>query len=124
MYRNALGKGYVGLVLTLTVIAVGVYVGVTVFPIYYNVREFEGALMNEGVKAGARFYSDEAISKDVILLAKGFDIPLKREDIKIKRFGDNIELTVECDLPIRFGLVDYTYNWHFVAKSRNLVGIL
>ncbi|MBI1745508.1 MAG: hypothetical protein HYR55_02850 [Acidobacteria bacterium] len=118
------GNGKSGFILTLLVFVVCGYIGFTVFPVYYNAKEFESALVNEGVRAGARFYNDEVITKDVIRIAKSFEINLRMDNIHIRKFGDKVELTVEYDLPLDFSLIKYTYSWHFVARTTSHLGML
>jgi|SRR5712692_6147712 len=124
MARKQGGGATASFIGILILILICAYVGYTIFPAYYNAKEFQSALVNEGVRAGARSYSDENIAKEVILLAKSFEIALKAEDIKIRRMGDKIELTVEYDMPLEFSLVNYTYVWHFVAQTVSHKGMI
>ncbi len=113
------GKGRLGCLVTILLSAAVIYVGIKVGPPYYNAKEFEGQLRNEGIKAVTRSYPDEAIVKDVISLAKGYEINLKPENIKVKRFGDRVDINVDFDLPIEFEVINYTYTWHFTATSQS-----
>src|SRR5262249_43638208 len=122
--RKQGGGGKASFIFVLLLMAAFGYVGITVFPAYYNAKEFESALVNEGVRAGARFYSDEQTVTDVIKLAKSYEINIKSDNVRIRRFGDKIELTVEYDMPLEFSLINYTYSWHFVAQTTSHKGMI
>lgn len=124
MARKQAGSGNASFITMLLIMVVCGYVGFTVFPVYYNAKEFETALVNEGVRVGARRYSDEQTITEVIHLAKSYDIKLKSDDVKIRRFGEKVELTVEYDMPLVFSLINYVYNWHFVAQTTSHLGMI
>ena len=124
MARKQAGGSNASFIVMLLLMVVCGYVGFTVFPVYYNAKEFETALVNEGVRVGARRYSDEQTITEVVHLAKSYEISLKSENIKIRRFGEKVELTVEYDVPLEFSLVNYTYVWHFVVQTTNHLGMI
>jgi len=124
MARRQQGGGTASFIGVLLVIVVGVYVGYTVFPPYYNAKEFQTALVNEGVRAGARLYSDETIIKEIVQLARSYEIKIKSDDVKVRRYGEKIELIVEYDVPLEFSLINYTYVWHFVAQTISHKGMI
>ncbi len=110
--------------ITLLIFAVAGYVGMKVGPVYYNAQEFEDALQVEGVKAGARFYTDEVILDDIMKLARSFEIPIKEENVKINRAGGQLIIAVEYSVPVEFEIIGYTHIFRFTARTKNLIGTL
>ncbi len=124
MIESNRGSGRIGCLITLLIFAVAGYVGMKVGPVYYNAQEFEDALQVEGVKAGARFYTDEVILDDIMKLARSFEIPIKEENVKINRAGGQLIIAVEYSVPVEFEIIGYTHIFRFTARTKNLIGTL
>jgi hypothetical protein len=116
------GKGIAGCLVSLFVLLVAIFVGIKVIPIYYANSSFESAVKTEASRAGAHFFDDETITKDVLDLAKRNDIRIKRENIKIERFAAQVHMYITYSVPVDF--VFYQRNLVFNIKTSSLIGSL
>jgi hypothetical protein len=116
------GKGTAGCLFSLLLLLVAVFVAVKLVPIYYSSSNFESDVKTEASRAGAHFFDDAMIIKDVLDLAKRNDIRVKRDNIKIERFAGQVHLQVTYNVPV--DLVIYKRNIIFNIKSSSLVGSL
>lgn len=55
--------------------------------------------------------SEEAIRKRILRKARDLDIPLHKDNLKVKRVGDSIQMRATYTIPVEFP--GYTYDWHF-----------
>jgi hypothetical protein len=116
------GKGAVGCLLTLTLLLAATSVAIKVGPLYYSYSSFESGVKTEASRAGAHFFDDETIIKDILDLAKRNEIRLARENIKVDRFAGQIHLYITYAVPVDFVL--YQRNLNFEIKASSLVGAL
>ena len=116
------GKGTAGCMISVLLLLVAVFVGIKLIPIYYSNSNFESAVKTEASRAGAHFFDDDTIIKDVLDLAKRNDIRIKRDNIKVERFNGQVHLYITYSVPVDF--VFYQRNLIFNVKSSSLIGSL
>jgi hypothetical protein len=111
------GKGLLGCLTALVLLGVGIYLGITLGPIYYSNSNFESDIKTEVSRAGAHFYDDETIIKDVIDLGKKNEIRLERQNIKVDRFAGQMHINVNYSVPVDFIVMQKELNFRVSASS-------
>jgi len=120
--RDAEGKGALGCLFTLVLIAVAAFLTVAMGPPYYAYKNLEHEVKNEASRAGANFSDDETVINNVIDLARRNEIQLKPENIKLERFAGKLTIKVHYTVPVNLIVTDHTMVFDIQAKS--LVGRL
>jgi hypothetical protein len=115
--RNSEGKGLLGCVIFIVLFGAAVYLGITLGPIYYANFNFESGLKTEASRAGAHFLDDEAVTKDILELARRNEIKLTREGISIQRFAGQIHIEVLYSVPVDFIIMRRNLNFDINASS-------
>ncbi len=116
------GKGTIGCLVAVLLLCVGTFVGVRAIPVYYAASSFETDVKTEISRAGAHFYDDETVTKNVIKLAEKNDISIVPENVKLEHFAGQETITVNYAVPVDFGFCEYTLNFNINATS--LIGAL
>jgi hypothetical protein len=116
------GKGAAGCLLSLALLLAATFVTVKVGPLYYSHSSFESGVKTEASRAGAHFFDDETVIKDVLDLAKRNEIRLARENIKIDRFAGQIRIYISYSVPVDF--IFYQRSLNFEVNTSSLIGAL
>ncbi len=116
------GKGALGCVFSLVLLVTGVFVGIKVVPLYYSASSLETDVRTEVSRAGAHFYDDEVLIKDIIQLARKNEIRLAPENIKVERLAGQVHVKIHWDIPVDFLLLQRTLAFNIDASS--LIGKL
>jgi hypothetical protein len=120
--RSEAGKGTVGCMLALLMVAVVIFIGIRIGPPFYSNKSFETDINTEVSRAGAHFVDDETLANNVIDLARKNEIKLTRNQIKVERFAGQIHLTIQYTVPLDFIVMQK--DWNFEIKSSSFVGRL
>ncbi len=121
-YKNQEGKGAVGCLLFLLVLAICILAVIRLWPDYYAYKTLDTELRTEASRAGANFMEDDVIMANVLQLAKRSDVFIKKENVKIQRIAGQIFITVHYSVPIDF--IFYTWNMDCNIKASSFVGRL
>ena len=121
-YKNQEGKGAVGCLIFLLVLAICILAVVRLWPDYYAYKTLDTKLRTEASRAGANFLEDEAIMANVLQLAKRSDVYITKKNVKIARIAGQIFITVHYSVPIDF--IFYTWNMECDIKASSFVGRL
>jgi hypothetical protein len=116
------GKGTAGCLLSLVLLFAAIFVGIKVIPIYYSNSNFESAIKTEASRAGAHFFDDETIIKEVLALAKRNEVRIKRDNIKVERLAGQVHISITYSVPV--DLIFYQRNITFNIKTSSLLGAL
>ena len=111
------GKGLIGCLAALVLLGVGIYLGITLGPIYYSNYNFESEIKTEVSRAGSHLFDDETIIKDVIDLGKRNEIRVERKDIKIDRFAGQMHINVKYSVPVDFIFMQKNMTFRVTASS-------
>jgi hypothetical protein len=122
LFSESEGKGLIGCVLSIALLAAAIFVGITLGPIYYNNLNFESDVKTEVSRAGARFSDNEAVIKNIIDLAKRNEIRLTRQDVKIERFAGQVHIKVNYSVPV--DLLVMERDWNFEIHVSSFIGSL
>jgi hypothetical protein len=122
LYSDSEGKGIIGCVLSIVILGVIIFLGITLGPIYYSNLTFESDVKTEVARAGARFIDSDALAKNIIDLARRNEIRLTRENIKVERFAGQVHIRINYSVPVDLLVVDRDLN--FEIKVSSFVGAI
>jgi hypothetical protein len=115
--RNSEGKGLLGCLLMIVLIGTAIYLTIVLVPVYYANFTFESEVKSEVTKAGAHFFNDDTVIKNILDLAKRNEIQLDKEDISVERFAGQLHVRVEYTAPIDFLIFDHDLVFKINASS-------
>ncbi len=115
--HNEEGKGTAGCLVFLLLLAVCCFVGIIVGPPYFANSGFETDVKAEVSRAGAHYFDDDTVIKDILDLAKRNEIRLKREDIKVERVAGQVYVTIRYSVPVDFMIHQRDLNFEIKASS-------
>lgn len=108
--RDSEGKGFLGCITAIVVLAAMIFVGIKLGPVYYSNYKFEEDLKTLVSRAGARYIPNETIITDVVELAQQNNINLTydsaKDNIKIERFAGQLHLSVQYFVPVDFLILE------------------
>ena len=111
------GEGQFGCLVGLVLIAVVGLVAYRMIPVKVKAAELRDTIADEAKSAG--IHDNKRILDAITAKAEQLDLPVRKEDIKLKRKDQMIYIEVEYEVPIEFP--GYTYNWKFHQKTENPV---
>ncbi len=121
-FRDPDGKGAIGCLISIALLLAAIVIGVKFIPIYYAHSSFETDVKTEISRAGAHFYDDETVIKNVLGVAKRNEIRIGRENIKLERYAGQIEIEVQYSVPVDLFVLER--NMEFKIKASSFVGTL
>jgi hypothetical protein len=122
LFSESEGKGLIGCMLSIVLLAMIVFLGITLGPVYYNNLNFESDVKTEVSRAGARFIDNEALVKNIIDLARRNEIRLTRQNIKVERFAGQVHIKINYSVPVDLLATERDLN--FEIKVSSFVGSL
>ena len=116
------GKGTLGCIITLLLLAIATVATIRIGPPYFAFKSFEADLKKETSKAGANAYDDETIVKNVVDLARRNEIRLQKEDVTVERYAGQVFVSVHYALPV--DLFFYEHKINMDVRTSSYVGRL
>jgi hypothetical protein len=116
------GKGLIGCMVAIVLLAVAIYLGITLVPIYYTNFDFENDVKTTASRAGSHFFDDEAVIKEILDLAKKNELRVAREDVKVDRFAGQLHIIVHYSVPVDFLI--FEHNLNFTIDASSFIGAL
>lgn len=107
--RSEWGKGNIGCILGLLVLAIAVIVVIKVAPVKIAVEDLKAFSEREAESASLPRHTDEAIANAILAKARALNLPVKPENIEVSRDGTNVHVRV--NYKITLDLPFYTYIW-------------
>jgi hypothetical protein len=120
--RSSEGKGLVGCLISIVLLAAAIYLGIVLVPIYYANFNFENDIKTTASRAGAHFFDNDTIIKDVMDLARRNEIRIKKDDIKVDRFAGQLHIVVHYSVPVDFLIFERDLN--FTVQASSFIGAL
>jgi hypothetical protein len=114
---NSEGKGMFGCIVALVLFGIAVYLAVALGPIYYANFNFEAEVKTIASRAGAHYFGDESIVKDVLDMAKRNEIRVEKENVKVERFAGQLHIKVFYSVPVNFVIFERDMNFDIDASS-------
>lgn len=93
------------------VLAVFVFLGVRLVPIYVHNLELQQFVQDVTHRAAAATSSDDILRTWVLDKANDLDLPVKADNVQIQRSGETVHMEVRYE--VRVDLPLYTVNLHF-----------
>lgn len=116
------GKGTLGCMFSLALLGVAVFALSKAGPPYIAYKSFETEARTEISRAGANFMDDDRIVKNMIEAARRNDVIIRRENVRVERFGNQVQVRIEWVVPMDF--VVYKQDVNFKVQAQSLVGRL
>ncbi len=114
--REQKGEGRIGLLISLVLLAVGIFVGVKIIPVRINAYEF-GDFIEQECRFAAVRNQDAEVSKRILDKAVQLEIPLKKKDLTVQRTGGEMIITASYEQPIDLTVAVYTYKFYRREKA-------
>jgi hypothetical protein len=113
--------GTIKLILTLGLLALGVWVSAELIPPYFSNYEFQDTLDNEARLGTYSTKGDELIRDAVFRRAQDLELPLSKDDIKVQRTGGTASgsVLISTDYTVHVDLPGYPMDLHFHPESKN-----
>lgn len=113
--------GTLKLIFGVFLIGASIYLCVELVPPYYSNYEFQDAIKAEALSSTYSPKSESDIRDSVYKIAKGYDIPLTEDGIKVQRSGTQNTGSVFIDAPyvVHLDLPAYPVDLHFDASTEN-----
>ena len=105
------GEGRLGLLVSLALLGIGIFVGVKIIPVRIAAYEFSDFLQQECRYAAVRT-QDEQVVKRIFDKALELEIPLKKKDLKLQRTANEMMITATYEQPIDLKVTVYVYRFH------------
>jgi hypothetical protein len=120
--RHPDGKGVVGCLIFVVLAGAAVFIAINVGPPYLAARSLEADLKTEVSRAGARFYPNETLVKEVLQLARKNEVALTAANVKIERYAGQLFIKIKYQVPI--DLLFYEYVMRVDMKASSYIGTL
>ena len=103
--------------LIVLIVCGGIYVGSKVAPAYYTYYRFQSDLEQAGMAESYSTRSEAEIQESVAARGRDYGIPLKLDQIRVRRTGD--ELSISAEYTIHFDLPIYPFDLRFAPATKN-----
>jgi hypothetical protein len=113
--------GTIKLILTLGLLAMGVWVSAELIPPVFSNYEFQDTLDTEARLGTYSTKGDEVIRDAVFRKAQDLELPLSKDDIKVQRTGamGSGSVSISTDYTVHVDLPGYPMDLHFHPESKN-----
>jgi len=113
--------GTIKLIFGMFVIVAVVYVCAVLIPPFFSNYEFEDAIKNEATITTYSTKPEDAIRDTIFKKAQDLEIPVSKEQIKVKRTGSQGTGTViiETSYTVHVDLPGYPMDLHFDPSTKN-----
>jgi type III secretion system FlhB-like substrate exporter len=111
------GEGRIGLLISLVILGVGIFVGVKIIPVRIDAYEFGDFIEQECRYAAVRNQGGGDVTKRILDKAVELDIPLKKKDLVVQRTANEMIITASYELPIDLKVTVYNYRYYRREKA-------
>jgi hypothetical protein len=116
------GKGFLGCMIAIILIAAMIFAAIKVGPIYYANYMFEEDLKEITSQSGARGGSSDSIINTILNAARERKIRItpedaKKGDIKIEHYAGQLHITVKYSVPVDFLIFRKSMNFEIKSSS-------
>jgi hypothetical protein len=113
---NERGEGRVGLMITLIIVAVAIFLGVKIIPVRIAAYEFRDVLREEA-RYGAVRSTDAEVVKRILNKAAELEIPLEKKNLKVSRTQSKMIVSATYEQPIDLKVTTYVYKFDETKKA-------
>lgn len=122
-FLNSEGKGIIGCMGAIILVVVILFMGIKLGPVYYSNFIFEEDVKSVVSRASSHAQNNEAITKDILALAKKNNINLTtknaHKNIKIERYAGQIHVEIQYFVHVDFLVIEK--NLKFEVKTSSFV---
>jgi len=111
---NSRGEGRIGLFISLALLLAGAYTAYVLIPIKVKTYEFYDAMRSEA-RFGAVRKRDNVVHDRLMKKARQLEIPLKAENLEIKRDGGRFGVGAHYTIPV--DLAVYKTEWVYDERA-------
>ena len=104
------GEGRIGFLLSLALLAMGIFVGVKLIPVRINAYEFRDFIQEECRFAATRNHDDE-IYKRIVDKAKELKLPLDKKNLHMERTTNEMIISAKYEQTIDLKFTKYVYKF-------------
>ena len=116
------GKGNVGCLLSLILLAAFSYAVYQIVPVYYHANEFHSAAEREVDRVAAKYLDDALLRKNIMNIAAANQIPLEEKNLQIIRTPNQMVVNIKYFVPVRFPM--YVHTFSFDIRLTSVMGAL
>ena len=109
------GEGRIGLLISLVILGVGIFVGVKIIPVRIDAYEF-GDFIEQECRFAAVRNQDAEVFKRIMDKALSLELPLKKTDLTVKRSPNEMVIIASYEIPIDLKVT--VYNFRFYRKEK------
>jgi len=116
LWRSERGKAGISGLMAVFVLVGGVYLGMKFIPVHASAYQFDDAVREQVVYAGARRrrISDQQVVRVLMERAAELGLPIGKRNLRITRANRTIRIQVAYRVPVELAF-DYTYEWTFTS---------
>jgi hypothetical protein len=105
------GEGRTGLLIAVIVVGAAVVTGMKIIPVRVAAYEFRDVLREEA-RYGAVRNTDAAVAQRILERAEELNVPLKPENLSVRRTQHEITIVASYQQPIDLKLTTYVYRFN------------
>jgi hypothetical protein len=110
------GEGRIGLVISLAILGLGVFIFAKVIPVRVHAYEFKDFLQEECRFAATRNH-DEEIRKRIWDKAKDLRLPLEKKNLRMQRTTHEMVISAKYEQVIDLKFTKYTYKFNHEERA-------
>jgi hypothetical protein len=116
MRNGQRGEGRTGFIITLAVFLIGLFLAVKIVPVRVDGYQFKEVLREEA-RYAAVHRNDEAVRDRILDTADAMNIPLQKENLKIRRTQVEVIISASYEKPVNLKVGTYTYKFREEQKA-------
>ncbi len=107
---SQIGRGRIGLLITLIILAIAVFIAYKIIPVKIRTYEFRDTMREEARMGSMRKSANETME---ILLRKAeeLELPITKNNLYVNRTNNRIMIRATYTIPVDFKV--YNYDWRF-----------
>ena len=114
--NNQRGEGRIGLVITLAIVAIAIFLGVKFIPAKIAAYEF-GDFIEKECRFAATRRDDAQIVVRIMDKAEEMDIPLKTKDLIVRRTKGEMIIKASYEQPLDLKVTTYIYKFDHEERA-------
>ena len=109
------GEGRFGCLVGLVLLLLAGLIAYRMIPVKVKTADLRDTVEDESKSAGR--HNDKVIMANILHKAEQLELPVTKDDVRIKRANSYIKIDVKYTVPVEFP--GYTYQWEFRHHAEN-----
>ncbi len=114
--RAERGEGRVGVMISLILVAIGIFLGVKIIPVRVSASEFTDHI-REVCRYAATHKNDDEVTRRIIEKAEELEIPLSKKNLEVKRTRSEMIITASYEQSVDLKVYTYVYKFHTKERA-------